>query len=353
MPVAAQEPEQPCGRRLMTGDPTPESIGLLARGNPRGLLLQRDELSGWIGGMDRYSNSKGAERALWIEAYGGRSYTIDRVKHPEPIRIERLSVGMLGAIQPDRLASLFFKGDDDGLAARFLYGWPKGVVPKRPERVADQQAATAALDRLLRLSLASHGDAEGPLIVPLSDDAAARLEAWMRQQAEMEKGLAGIGLSWMGKTRGMILRLSLILSYLFWAGPDGRSDPEPARVEACFVDAAVKLVESYAWPMAKRCFGAAALAQHERDAVTLARWLVNQSPVPAVLNVRDLRRMANGPALQGDSDQLRIVLQELARAGWVQHAPARASGNGGRPRDDWQVNPRLSEALTATSRKAA
>lgn len=40
---------------------TVEAIAPILLHNPRGLLMYRDELAGWIGDMDRYSKSKGGD----------------------------------------------------------------------------------------------------------------------------------------------------------------------------------------------------------------------------------------------------------------------------------------------------
>ena len=55
------------------GDTTPEKVGTLLRDNPKGLLLYREEMAGWIGSFGRYSSSGSSERAMWVEAYGGRT----------------------------------------------------------------------------------------------------------------------------------------------------------------------------------------------------------------------------------------------------------------------------------------
>jgi putative DNA primase/helicase len=77
-PAAAIEPDPLPLPRTVVGDTTPERLGVLLRDNPRGLLLYRDELAGWLGSFGRYSASAGGERALWLEAYGGRAYTKPR-----------------------------------------------------------------------------------------------------------------------------------------------------------------------------------------------------------------------------------------------------------------------------------
>lgn len=79
---------------------------------PRGTLLARDELSGWLQGMTRYAGG-GSDRPFWLEAYGGRGYTVERMGR-DPVHIDRLSIGVTGGIQPDRLKTLLIRSDDDG-----------------------------------------------------------------------------------------------------------------------------------------------------------------------------------------------------------------------------------------------
>lgn len=104
LPADAVIPDEPIRPRIRVADVTTERLGALAAGLPRGLLLYRDELSGWIGGFDRYS-SGGSDRAFAIELYGGRSHVIDRVKLPDPIRIPHLSVGVLGRNAARKISS--------------------------------------------------------------------------------------------------------------------------------------------------------------------------------------------------------------------------------------------------------
>jgi hypothetical protein len=118
-PGQAEEAPRPLHRPDDRGRPRPE------RANPRGLLLHRDELAGWIAGMDRYGGGGGADRAFWLQAYEGGRWTSDRVKDGDDgCDVPHLTWGIVGGIQPDRLASLLLSGEDDGLSARFIYAWP-------------------------------------------------------------------------------------------------------------------------------------------------------------------------------------------------------------------------------------
>ena len=143
-------PSQPEPPRIATSDVTPEKLGVLLAKNPKGLACFRDELSGWLGGMNRYAKGEG-ERSFWTEAYGARPYTIDRVKVGGSIHIPRLAVPVFGTIQPERLQTILFEGDDDGLASRFIWVWPEPLPPRRPHVAASGHVIRTAFARLGRL----------------------------------------------------------------------------------------------------------------------------------------------------------------------------------------------------------
>ena len=337
-PLGDEDAKPPQRRRIYSTESTTEKAARLAEANPRGLLLQRDELAGWIASMDRYSGGAGGDRPFWLQAYGGRVWAPDRIKDESPVNVPHLLWGILGTIQPDRVSTLMLAGDDDGLTARFLYCWPEAMPPRRPERHADNEAA---FTRLARLRALPWDETPEPKILPLTEAAITALQEWRVEVAGLEDAAAGLMLSWLGKLPGMALRLALALELLAWSeAPTGT--PEPEAVAERSLVAAITFLEQFALPMARRTFGAAALPQAERDARRLARWLVRQTPLPETVNAKELRRMSQGPAIQ-DAERMETALRELAAAGWVREAPNRASGHG-RPRKDWAVNPSLQDA---------
>lgn len=125
LPPADAEPQaEPQAPRLRVDDGTVEKVAsLLAGAAPKGVLMVRDELAGWLLGMGAYN---AGARAFWLESYGGRPYRMDRVKHPEPIVVPHFAVAWWGGVQPDRLADLM-RDADDGLLARFSWFWPESV----------------------------------------------------------------------------------------------------------------------------------------------------------------------------------------------------------------------------------
>ena len=106
----------------------PRKHGLDLVGNPSGSLMLRDELAD--GSPGSIATIRGA--TYWLEAFGGRSYTVDRKGSPEPLGIPYNGVNVIGGIQPAKLADCLLHGSDDGLAARFLFTWPDRPAFSRP-----------------------------------------------------------------------------------------------------------------------------------------------------------------------------------------------------------------------------
>jgi hypothetical protein len=333
-PIRTAGPE-PLAPRLRQNDVTIERVAmLLSAAAPKGLLIVRDELSGWITGMNAYND---AGRSFWIEAYGGRSYRVERVKHPEPIVIPRLAVAVSGGTQPDKLAPLMREADD-GLLARLLWAWPDPIPFRLGRRAPGAEWVIGALDRLRELNLAL-GDPPSPTMTPLADQAQAMLETFGRETQERQAEASGLLRSAIGKARGQALRLGLVLEYLWWCGEDGKAPP-PVEISARAFAAAASLLDDYFLPMAERVYGDAAVTDRERDAAVLARWVVANRPIE--IHVRRLLREVRLPGLRTAGD-IRGAAGALVEADWLR-PPAPGSEFGQRGRVAYAVSPRLWEA---------
>jgi hypothetical protein len=335
----APAPEEPLAPCLMSSDATIERVAmLLTRAAPKGLLMRRDELAGWLRGMSTYN--EGA-RAFWIEAYGGRPYRLDRVKHPEPIIIPRLAVGWHGGIQPARLAEVM-RDADDGLLARFMWFWPEPVPFNVASATPEIEWAVTAFDRLRMLELASGkgGDAPQPIMVPLAPSAVQAMVRFGRLLQEEKEISGGLLRSAIGKARGLALRLSLVIEYLRWCAEDGYSAPPEVIGEDTFLVAA-KFVAEYILPMAERVFGDAACAAADRNAATLGRWIARERPKE--VHVRHLQREVRLPGLS-TAEAIHAACKVLVEAGWLGE-PLAGTAFQQRGRAAYPVSPRLPEVL--------
>jgi putative DNA primase/helicase len=126
--AAYAPPERPTAERVYVNDTTIEALIPILKGNPRGLLLERDELVGWVKSMDQYrSGGKGADRQFWLSGWSNRPVSVDRKgQQGEPLSVLRPFVSVIGAIQPTVLPELA-EGREDGMLERFLFAYPESV----------------------------------------------------------------------------------------------------------------------------------------------------------------------------------------------------------------------------------
>lgn len=333
MPEDAVTPDEPVRPRVRVADFTIEKLGALTAALPRGLLVVRDELAGWLGAFDKYGGG-GSDRAFAIEMYGGRSYIVDRVKNPEPLRIRHLSVGVLGGVQPDKLSAII-EGPDDGLASRLLWAWPDSLPQFSLSRLeADDTDARAAFARLADLAMGSddYGTPE-PKRLKLTAEAENVLEDFARDMAKRANETAGMFSGALGKARGHALRLAVVLEHLWWCG--ARAASEPTAVSAKAVASAAGLLDGYFIPMAERVFGDASIPVTERGAMILIRYVKRNGLVS--FNARDVRREIGGELREATAMEAACAV--LVEAGLIKGHPSRAGEIKGRTAKNYDVNP--------------
>lgn len=341
MPDAAVEPDEPQRPRLIVQDGTPEAVMDILSGNPNGVLHLRDELAGWLMSFERYSPGG---REFWLEAFGGRHFTVDRKSLKAPLFIEFNGVTVLGGIQPEKLSECLLKTADDGLVARFLWAWPDPIRYQRPSGVAD----VALLERIYRrlLDLRPARDEEGQptaIILMLNDAAGVIFEEWIRDNDTAIREAAGLYKGFLGKLRGMVLRLSLVVELIGWAAGNG---PEPTCIRAETLLAVLGFIDDYAKPSALRVFGDAALPLSERNAAALARYILKTKAQR--INLRDVRRGSGIATLKIAAD-VEAATEALVEAGWLRGVGERAGDTPGKMRKDYLVNPMVHEVANGVA----
>ncbi|MDP1026301.1 DUF3987 domain-containing protein [Sphingomonas sp. KR1UV-12] len=331
MPDAAVDPDEPQRPRLMVQDGTPEAVMDILAGNPNGVLHLRDELAGWLMSFERYSPGG---REFWLEAFGGRHFTVDRKSLKAPLFIEFNGVTVLGGIQPEKLSDCLLKTADDGLVARFLWAWPDPIRYQRPRALADASVLERVYRRLLSLQPLRNEEGEPvPVVLMLNDAAALIFEEWIRDNDLAIKEASGLYKGFLGKLRGIVLRLALVAELIAWAAGDGR---EPTAIRPETLVAVLGFVEDYAKPSALRVFGDAALPPSERNAAALGRHILKTGAQR--INARDVQRGSGIPSLKVAAD-VEGATDALVEAGWLRPMPMRDGDTPGKARKDFLVNP--------------
>jgi hypothetical protein len=334
----------PAEPRFMESDLTIEKVAdVLANAAPKGLLMVRDELAGWLLGMNRFN---AGARAFWLEAYGGRPYSLDRIKSNGRIYVPRLAVAWHGGVQPERLTKLLADADD-GLLARFLWFWPEPLPFHRPKATPNIAFAISAFERLSLLEMGSGVTSQSkdglegvtatsaPIMVPLTEEAANQLEAFARQIQEQQSQSNGLVSSALGKARGLVLRLSLVIEYLYWAGQEGMA-PAPAEIGEAALQSAFKLVTDYLIPMARLVYGDSAPSTDDRAIGTLVHWI--RKTKATEVYVRHLQRHERLPGL-ATAPAIHKACEALVRAGWL--SPPPRGSNNGRAKQVYRVRPEI------------
>jgi hypothetical protein len=224
-------------------------------------------------------------------------------------------------------------GPDDGLFSRILWLWPDSIPFRLGEEIPGVTWAIEALDRLRELDL-TPGDPPHPIFMQLTPDARQLMDEFGKEMEARLKQSGGLLRSAFGKARGGALRLSLVLEWLWCCAKADMSLPPDSISKKAFA-AAATLVSEYFMPMAERVFGDAAATEAERNAATLARWIVKERPHE--VHVRRLLREVRLPGLQS-AEQVKTAAKILVDADWL-HAPV--IGFGAQSKVVYAVNPQL------------
>src|SRR5690606_28425726 len=92
------QPEPPTDRTYWTSNINEASLGALLQINPDGLLIERDEISSMLAGLEDERNAD--LRGMLLSGWSGReSYRFDRIARGV-VAIPKYAVSVLGGIQP-------------------------------------------------------------------------------------------------------------------------------------------------------------------------------------------------------------------------------------------------------------
>lgn len=330
-------------RRFMTQDATAEKLGELLRQNPRGLILSRDELSGWLRTLDKPGRE--GEREFFLEAWNGTGdYTFDRIGRGT-VHVPNMTLAVVGGIQPGKLRHMIEDamgdgGGADGLLQRLqVLVWPDALGEwKAVERWPNREARDAACKVFETLANAKAEDLgaerDGDDIPHLRfDDAAQELfDAW---RADLEKRLRGGELeptpafeSHLAKFRSLMPSIALLLHLVDMA--TGRTEGDvslgAARLAAEWCD----FLEAHA----RKVYATELRPGAEAARAMAAR--IKAGDVADRCKVRDIYRH-HWTALD-TAEKVDRAAAALGEAGWVR---VERQETGGAPTETLRLHPSL------------
>jgi len=336
-----KEGEEPLCRRYETNDPTIERLGVLLKENPTGLLLFRDELVGFLRGLDREGHE--SDRAVYLELWNGTgSFTSDRIQRGTISTPAVLS--LLGGIQPDLLTSYVreaVRGGEgaDGLLQRIqLFVWPD--VSKswsNIDRWPDAEAKNRAFEVFkylddLKPEAVGADTSSGIPFLRFAHDAQVAFDSW---RAELEKKLRSdlehpAFEAHLSKYRKLVPALALLIHL-------ANRDVGPVSLDA--------LKKAFLWARyleahARRIYSAV-LRPDTAAARELAKHL-ERGDLPARFTLRESYR--KGWAGLSDKEDAEAATEILLEMGWIRLI----ADNGrvcGRPASPtFETNPKIHDA---------
>jgi hypothetical protein len=282
------KPRRPTLRQATLDDATTEATAKVLVDNPRGVVMVKDEMMGFIKGMNQYkTGGKGADREFWLSAWAGAPAKTNRAGTHEtgPLVVQHPFVGVAGMLCPDSLPELLGEGragtaPADGFLDRFLLSFPDPMHAVAetwrtiPEDVK-QGYCDVFLD-LLGLEMVTEQDGptstrQRPYFVRFSDSARTAWEEFTgtiadRMNAlEMFDPFRGV----LSKLRGYGARFACLLWCLRRACGELE---ENAPIDADIMIGASVLVD-YFEAHATRCMGRGWADQSIRVAKRLMAWL--------------------------------------------------------------------------------
>lgn len=340
------KPEEPHARRSLVNDTTIEALAVVLQHNPRGVLLFRDELSGWISSFDKYRSGRGGDAQTWLELFGGKSFTIDRKSgEPKVIHVRTPRVSITGGVQPSILAiTLGFVHKENGLAARLLLAMP----PKQRKRWTDDvlpehvaQDWTNLLQKLHALKPRSEpGGDDRPQVLGFTHEGKQALVEYYDRHAARQEPASGDIAAALSKLEGYGARLALVIHCLrqVIGGADAPRDPD--RVDEASVRAAACLVDWFS-DEAERVYAVLVETDAQRNKRRHEETIQNAlRDNPAGLTRTDISELLHRNVAAED---IQAALQSLKAQGFV---TSQIEKTPGRPAERWMLtkNERTKEA---------
>ena len=322
------KPDEPVAQRCWCDDTTIEALAVLLLQNPRGLLLVRDELAGWLGSFDRYSQGKGADAAKWLEMFGGRAIMVDRKTGPSKATyVPRATVSIAGGIQPGTLQrALGAEHRENGLAARLLWAFPSRRAKRWNESdisATMERELECIFDRLYSLQPIRDGEEESqPLALPLTPQAK---EAWIgfydshaKEQEELAGDLAAV---W-SKLEGYAARFALVVHLVRWAARDETLD-NPNIIDEHSIEVGVELSQWFGQE-ARRVYAILGETGEQRDQRRLIEMIQAKG---GTVTIRDVQRSSRKYPTAVDAKQALNALVEAEVGRWEDPEPGPTGGH--------------------------
>ena len=326
-----EEPKRPVETRYFVSDVTVEALAPLLRDQPRGLLMENEELTAWIGGFDAYKRTRGSDVAHWLQLWQAGSITVDRKSAAQPtIHVPLASVGVTGCIQLEVLSNAV--GDEhfqNGLVPRMLMSMPPKRIKKWSEDHIDsvvEAEVEELIGKLLELPFGNNHGEPTPVDVRLTSKGRECWAKFYTVHANEQATLVGREEAAWSKLEAYCARFALLFHMIRMVTDDDTLE-DPKAVDAQSVAAGLALVKWFGNETQRIYAAMRESGEHRmlRELVELIRARGGR------LTVRELSRSKNR---YRDAQQARQDLEALVAMGMGTLTPVGPDGGKGGRRSE-------------------
>jgi hypothetical protein len=328
-------PERPVCPRYLCSDITIEALGQRLLEAPRGLLLYRDELSGWLRSFDCYRHGRGGDVAHWLSLHAARGMLVDRKGGDHrTLYVPRGYAAITGGIQPSILARVLEREHfEDGLAARLLFAMP----PRKQKVWTEYDLETEQLSALaqlytdlygLNLKLNEQSEFLEPVPVKLSREAKGLWVAFYNEHAVEQAKLTGdLAAAW-SKLEGYAARLALVFHCCRTVC---KQDVDPAFIDKQSMASGIALSQWFC-NETRRVYAALSTTEEDRDLDELIQLIEQRG---GTITVRQLMRASS--KYRAGADVAEQALGNLVKRGFAVTEMKQPGEEGGRPTCVWRL----------------
>ena len=324
-------PVPPVCSRSFTSDCTVEAVCLMLADNPRGMILIRDELAGWVSAFDQYKSKGGSDAAHWLSIHSAKGFVVDRkTGDRKTIFVARPAMSVTGGIQPATLRRVLAEGHvENGLAARLLFAYP----PRHPKRWTEAEISPAIeakwktlIDGLFELQSQIDEDAKRqPIVVGLTPAAKAMWITFYNEHAAEQADLSDdLAAAW-SKLECYAARLALVLHCVRVVSRDPSLTSHDA-VDEVSIGAGITLSRWFGHE-ARRVYAMLAETEDGTEHRQLVEWIQRRGGSTTARELqRGPRRFKNQTAEFADTE-----LNNLVKAGYGVWETIETTPVGGQP----------------------
>lgn len=289
------EPIKPAPPNRITycvSDVTVEALAPLFTENPRGFLLHRDEIAGWIGDFDKYkSGGGGSDEQHFLSMHNASAIQVHRKGTQKDIFVPQAALSITGGIQPGILKRVMSdRQKQSGFLARFLLAYPERKVKEFPGSDISKSLLNGMKDLFASLGklepVSIDGGTTVPVSVPMSEAALNKYKAFYNDNALETSCLENEYSAAWSKLEEIPIRLALI----FHCVENATAFQEAHQISSATMKAAIKVTEWFKKEVMRvYALFHADTANSERDKKTERRlaWIENKG---GVVSFRELQQ---------------------------------------------------------------